>query len=88
MLRTNAAAGLTLFILVGTATPALAVSEPKLVAEKNNGVGVCISQVAIQPELIGADRLGEEARARFANVGGLDGLRNECGGPPGPGHLG
>jgi hypothetical protein len=81
-------AGLTALILAGAATPALAASDPKLVAEKNNGVGICMSQIAIQPELVGADRLGQEARNRFSNVGGLEGLRNACGGPPGPGHLG
>lgn len=82
-----AGAGLTAVLLMGMATPALAASDPKLVAEKNNGVGICMSQVAIQPELIGADRLGQQARHGFAGIGGLEGLRNACGGPPGPGHL-
>lgn len=58
-------------ILTGTGTPALAASDSKLVAEKNNGVGICMSRVAVQAELIGVDRLGQEARDRFSDVGDL-----------------
>lgn len=60
-------------------------------ASKNQGVGVCMSQVAINPEFVDAPRLGSFARSLAKEqqlVAELDGLRNACGEPPGPGHLG
>jgi len=85
---------------VALSTPANAVSSPKEVATNSNGVGVCMSQVAIQPELLGASRLGavvssaaepgtpgSEVPELLDGVDGDVGLRNTCGGPPGPGHL-
>ena len=68
-------------------------------AEKGHGVGICLSQVAIQPDLIEADRLGQvvSAIAGAASSGSdvpafLEEVRNDgpggCGEPPGPGHLG
>lgn len=63
-----------------------------------HGVGVCMSQVAIQPDLAGADRLGQlvsESAGKQANRNGVPtliaDLRGDgpggCGAPPGPGHL-
>ncbi|MGY1744014.1 hypothetical protein [Blastococcus sp. SYSU D00695] len=55
-------------------------------------MGVCVSQIAIMPELlgVGATNLGQAARVaaqeRFL-LEELAGLRNTCGNPPGPGHL-
>lgn len=63
-------------------------------AANSNGVGVCVSQLAIDPSIIGVDRLGEgmSATAGPGTAGSgipasLDGARNTCGEPPGPGHL-
>ena len=79
--------------LVGLAVPAAA--EPP---EFPHGVGVCVSQVAIEPGLAGADRLGELVKS-VAGPGSpgsdtpllLADLRGDgpggCGTPPGPGHL-
>jgi hypothetical protein len=57
-----------------------------------HGVGVCVSQVAIEPGLAGADRLGDLVRTAGGDMPVvLDDLRGDgpggCGGPPGPGHL-
>jgi hypothetical protein len=58
-------------------------------ATKSNGVGVCFSQLAIDPDTIGADSLGAAIRAMAGSdlPASLDGARNACGEPPGPGHL-
>ena len=73
--------------VVGLATPAGAVR-----AERNNGVGVCVSQLALASEtFLDVPHLGTFVRdvAHEANVGDvLAGARNTCGEPPGPGHLG
>lgn len=59
-------------------------------AETSNGVGVCISQVAIAPdEILGVNSLGSAIRT----IAGpelpafLNESRGACGEPPGPGHL-
>src|SRR5262245_20915094 len=64
-----------------------------------HGVGVCMSQVAIAPELAGAERLGDVV-TEFAGKSSsgsdvkllLQDFRGDgaggCGAPPGPGHLG
>ena len=67
--------------------------------EYPHGVGVCMSQIAIQPEFVGADALGRAVStlaspgdAGSGVPGALSGLRGDgeggCGQPPGPGHLG
>jgi hypothetical protein len=64
-----------------------------------HGVGVCVSQVAIEPGLVDAARLGDVVRsvAGPGTAGSelpvfVDDLRGDgpggCGAPPGPGHLG
>jgi hypothetical protein len=58
-----------------------------------HGVGVCLSQVAIEPTLAGADRLGDLASSLRGDMPvALDDVRGDgpggCGAPPGPGHLG
>lgn len=73
------------FSTVGLATAAA--GPDREVALKNRGAGVCVSQVAILPELVGADRLGQFARGGSLRAE-LAELRNACGSPPGPGHLG
>jgi hypothetical protein len=63
-------------------------------AARSNGVGVCLSQVAIDPTIIGVTHLGEAIHS-IAGPGtpgsdapaSLEDLRNTCGEPPGPGHL-
>jgi len=66
--------------------------------ETPHGVGVCMSQVAIAPELMGAERHGD-IMSELAGKGTpgsdvkllLDDFRGDgpggCGAPPGPGHL-
>jgi len=82
-----AAIGLTL------AMPAAA--EPP---EHPHGVGVCMSQLAVQPFIGGIDHLGQlvVTGARPGSQGSdiptaLDDFRGDgpggCGAPPGPGHL-
>ena len=59
------------------------------IAPKSNGIGVCRSQIAIDPSQVGLSHLGEGMRT-LAGPGLpalLDGDRNACGEPPGPGHL-
>ncbi len=81
------------FVLFGAVTVAavLGLAGPAS-AEKaatSNGVGVCLSQVAIDPSLVGLNNLGEHMRTLGGTTPSeLDGLRNACGEPPGPGHLG
>lgn len=53
-------------------------------ADKNQGVGVCSSQLAIIEGGIGDQVKGLHS----ATPGVLDEARNACGEPPGPGHLG
>ena len=78
--------GLTIATLTLAASPAAAVER----ASKSNGIGVCRSQIAIDPSQIGFTSLG----AAMRTIAGpelpamLDGERNACGEPPGPGHLG
>lgn len=66
--------------------------------EHPHGVGVCISQLAVAPELVGLDHLGELAvgGAGPGSPGsdvpsGLGDVRGDgpggCGAPPGPRHL-
>ena len=76
-------------MVLGGASPAGA-----QLAEKSQGVGVCMSQVAIRPDLVEASTLGEFMRNLAgpgdagSNVASeLEGFRNACGPPPGPGHL-
>jgi len=81
-------------LVAALASPAFA-SPP----EFPHGVGVCMSQVAIAPELLGAERLGDVMR-EFAGKGSPgsdvkllhDDFRGDgpggCGAPPGPRHLG
>jgi hypothetical protein len=80
-------------ILLWPATPAGAAAP-----EFPHGVGVCMSQVAIQPELAEVARLGELVQTaagpgtEASDVPSLlDDLRGDgpggCGAPPGPGHL-
>ncbi|MEA3077000.1 MAG: hypothetical protein QOF60_1908 [Actinomycetota bacterium] len=81
-----AGAGLCAVAAIGMAAPAGAE-----LAAKSNGVGVCISQVAIAPEqILGVSSLGQVIR-KLGSTGDLhpllDGARNTCGEPPGPGHL-
>jgi hypothetical protein len=61
-------------------------------AARNNGVGVCTSQIAIaSEEILGASNLGEVVASLAASrsvPASLDGMRNTCGEPPGPVHLG
>jgi hypothetical protein len=86
--------------LRATATVGLLTTAPAAAAppEFPHGVGVCVSQVAIQPALAGADRLGDFVRtvARAGAQGSdvpllLEELRGDgpggCGAPPGPRHL-
>jgi hypothetical protein len=67
--------------------------------EDPHGVGVCFSQLAIDPSLVGAARLGDVLSSIAGPgqpgsdvPGALDGARGDgptgCGAPPGPGHLG
>lgn len=89
-----AAAASSLPLLALGASPAAA--QP---SEYPHGVGVCISQLAIDPTLIGVAHLGA-AISSLASPGqpgsdvpaALDGARGDgpsgCGAPPGPGHLG
>ena len=67
--------------------------------ETPHGIGVCMSQVAIEPGFLDAARLGDAVRS-VAGPGTpgsdvsvmLDDFRGDgpggCGAPPGPGHLG
>jgi hypothetical protein len=82
-------------VVIGTGLAAPALAAPP---EYPHGVGVCVSQVAIMPELVGVDRWGDAVRdvAGTASPGSempvlLDDLRGDgpggCGAPPGPGHL-
>jgi hypothetical protein len=59
-------------------------------AAKSNGVGVCLSQVAIASGGIGwLARSAASPGTPGSDVPtALDGARNACGEPPGPGHLG
>lgn len=93
----------TLLITVTLTTASLAATGvgPAHAAppEFPHGVGVCMSQIAIDPTLVGADHLGQ-AVSGLASPGtagsgvssALAGLRGDgdggCGAPPGPGHLG
>lgn len=89
-MKRSVTAGLTALLLIGAAAPALAAPEPRDVAQKSKGLGVCVSQVAVQPGLIGVERLGQAARELAQDKMIQEeqaGLRNACGGPPGPGHL-
>ena len=78
-------AALTVATLTLVASPAAAER-----ASNSNGIGVCRSQIAIDPSQIGATSLG----AAMRTIAGpelparLDEERNACGEPPGPGHLG
>ena len=88
MMATSAAS--VVFVAVA-ATPVAAAPEPKTVALKSNGLGVCVSQLAIMPEIIGVDRLGQDvsnlARTKTL-LQAITTVRSpECGYPPGPGHL-
>lgn len=78
-------------------TPALVASSPASAAvpEYPHGVGVCISQVAIDPSLVGISQLGDaiSAAAGPGQPGSdvpatIDGARGDgptgCGAPPGP----
>ena len=64
--------------------------------ENPHGAGVCLSQVAIQPEAVGANRLGDAVSSLAAQGGSVPALidsargdgANGCGAPPGPRHLG
>ena len=76
-------------MVLGGASPAAAE-----LADKNQGVGVCMSQVAIHPDFVETATLGEFVRGLAgpgesgSNVSSeLEGFRNACGEPPGPGHL-
>jgi hypothetical protein len=79
----------------GAAAGTVAAGPP----ENPHGVGVCVSQVAIEPGLVDAARLGDVVRsvAGPGTAGSdvpvfVDDLRGDgpggCGAPPGPGHLG
>jgi hypothetical protein len=82
-------------VLVGVVlTPGIASAQPQPheEAHPNQGAGVCVSQIAIMPELLelGVTNLGQAARVAARQkflVEYLDTLRDECGNPPGPGHL-
>lgn len=73
----------------------VASSAPVSAAPPQNphGVGVCMSQVAIEPGFVEANNLGEfvSSVAGPDLRGLLDDLRGDgpggCGAPPGPGHL-
>lgn len=82
--RVAVAAALSALAFTGSATAAHAE-----IASKSNGVGVCLSQVATDPSIVGLDRLGdgirERAKAQTVPTD-LDGSRNACGEPPGPRH--
>jgi hypothetical protein len=73
------------------ATPAAAAPEPKEVAMHSNGLGVCVSQLAIMPELIGFERLGQDVSNLARSRTLLEAIKTvrspQCGHPPGPGHL-
>jgi hypothetical protein len=80
---------------IGAVPGATASAEPP---EHPHGVGVCISQLAVGPDLVGIDHLGELAvgGAGPGSPGsdvpsGLADVRGDgpggCGAPPGPGHL-
>jgi hypothetical protein len=83
-------------MLVGAAGCALVVATAGAAsaerAAKSNGVGVCLSQVALDTsDILGFDRLGIalSGAARSGELAPLlSGSRNSCGEPPGPGHLG
>ncbi len=59
------------------------------IATTSNGVGVCFSQLALDPSQVGATHLGEAIKGMAGPdlPSQLDGARNACGEPPGPGHL-
>lgn len=58
-------------------------------APGSQGVGVCFSQIAIMPDIVGAGSLGEAIRTKAGPdlPSQLAGDRGVCGEPPGPGHL-
>lgn len=77
-------------LVLGTAAP-VGAAPP----EYPHGVGVCLSQVASDPSLVGVDHLGQAIRdvARHGEPGSdlpalMDELRGDgptgCGAPPGP----
>ena len=69
---------------------AMADPVPREVALNSNGVGVCVSQVALQPELFQVEHLGQFVSSIDPGTGPevLEAARSpECGYPPGPGHL-
>ena len=82
-------------IIAGGATAGTVAAAPP---EYPHGPGVCMSQIASAPEIVGAVRLGDIVRL-FAGPGSkgsdmsvaIDSLRGDgeggCGAPPGPGHL-
>jgi hypothetical protein len=87
MRKLIAASGCVVALLLVTAGPAGAER-----AARSNGVGICISQLAIEPSILEASSLGEV----MGEIAGPDlpaiinedfELRNTCGEPPGPGHL-
>lgn len=90
-----ATAGASIGVVVVAATPAAAAPEPapepKMLALKSNGVGVCVSQLAIMPELIGFERLGQDVSNPASTKTLLEAIKTvrspECGYPPEPGHL-
>ena len=60
--------------------------------EYPHGAGVCISQLAIEPELAGATSLGALASSVGSGMpDAIDSVRGDteggCGSPPGPRHL-
>ncbi len=79
------------------AAPVIAIASPASAAPPQypHGVGVCISQVATDPSIVGADRLGQVIEG-FAGPGqpgsgvpaAHEGVRGDgpggCGAPPGP----
>lgn len=75
-------------LAIATLTMA-ASSAGATIAPNSNGIGVCRSQIAIDPSQVGLSHIGEGIRT-LAGPGLpalLDGDRNACGEPPGPGHL-
>lgn len=81
-------------VMSGAASTLAASAAGATIAPNSNGVGVCFSQLAIDPSIIGVTRFGDGIKT-FAAPGSpgsdipanLAGDRNACGEPPGPGHL-
>lgn len=81
-------AGSLLLLGIATNLSAAGAAPP----EFPHGVGVCMSQVAIEPGLAGAERLGDLVRTVGSDMPVvLQDFRGDgsggCGAPPGPGHI-